>query len=208
MRREFHVRFCESPRVQFPRATRLVLCFQREDDAERVWKVLEARFGKFGLTLHPKKTRRLSFRAPRDGDDKGGATFDFLGFTTHWRRTRSGMQRVAFRTRGARLRRAINAASEWCRRHRHDSLEEQHLALRRKLTGHYNYFGVNGNIDALRHLRYRVTRAWRRWLDRRSQRARMKWKRFEELLRRFPLPAPRIKVQIWAPKQLRLPLPP
>lgn len=183
-----------------------VLCFQREDDAERVWKVLEARFGKFRLTLHPKKTRRFPFRAPRDGDDKGGATFDFLGFTAHWRRTRSGMQRVAFRTRGARLRRAINAANEWCRSHRHDSVEEQHLALRRKLTGHYNYFGVNGNIDALRHLRYRVTRAWRKWLDRRSQRARMKWKRFEEMLRRFPLPAPRIKVQIWAPKQLRLPL--
>ena len=106
-----------------------VLCFQREDDAERVWKVLESRFGKFGLTLHPKKTRRFGFRAPRDGDDDGGATFDFLGFTAHWRRTRSGMQRVAFRTRGARLRRAINAASEWCRRHRHHSIEEQYLAL-------------------------------------------------------------------------------
>jgi hypothetical protein len=185
-----------------------VLCFQREDDAERVWKILGARFGKFGLTLHPKKTRRLSFRAPRDGDDKGGATFDFLGFTLHWRRTRSGVLRVAFRTRGARLRRAINAAYEWCRRHRHDSIGEQHLALKRKLIGHYNYFGVNGNSQALQHLLHRVTRAWRTWLDRRSQRARMKWKRFKELLERYPLPAPRIKVQIWGAKQLNLPLPP
>jgi RNA-directed DNA polymerase len=185
-----------------------VLCFQFEDDAERVWRVLGARFGKFGLTLHPKKTRRFSFRAPRDGDDKKSATFDFLGFTAHWRRARSGKQRVAFRTRGARLRRAIKAAYEWCRRHRHRSIEEQHRALTRKLTGHYNYFGVNGNIDSLHQLRHRVTRAWQKWLDRRSQRARMKWKRFNELLKRFPLPVPRIKVQIWAPKQLRLPLPP
>jgi len=185
-----------------------VLCFQHEEDAERVWDVLGKRFAKFGLTLHPKKTRHFSFRPPLGGGDSGGATFDFLGFTSHWRRTRSGMQRVAFRTRGASLRRAIKAATEWCRRHRHDPIEEQHLALTRKLVGHYNYFGVNGNLGALAHLGYRVRRAWRKWLDRRSQRARMKWKRFNELLRRFPLPVPRIKVQIWAPRQLRLPLPP
>src|SRR5262245_49001126 len=130
------------------------LCFERDVDAERVWKVLSERFAKFGLTLHPRKTRRFCFRAPRDGDDSGGATFDFLGFTCHWTRTRNGMQRVAFRTRGARLRRAIKSAYEWCRRHRHDSIEEQHLALTRKLKGHDNYFGVNGNIQALRQLRF------------------------------------------------------
>jgi RNA-directed DNA polymerase len=174
-----------------------VLCFERTDDAQRVWGVLEERFKKFGLALHPKKTRSFSCQAPRDGDGSGGATFDFLGFTLHWRRTKSGSWRVAFRTRGARLRRAINAAAEWCRRHRHDPVKEQHLALTRKLNGHYNYFGVNGNIRALGTLRHWVTRAWRKWLDRRSQRARMKWKRFLELLRAHPLPPARIKVQIW-----------
>jgi hypothetical protein len=107
------------------------------------------------------------------------------------------MWRVAFRTRGARLGRAIKAAAEWCRRHRHDSVEEQHQALERKLIGHYNYFGVNGNGRALRNLRYAVTRAWKKWLNRRSQRARMTWKRFNELLRAHPLPAAKIKVQIW-----------
>jgi hypothetical protein len=104
---------------------------------------------------------------------------------------------VAFRTRGARLRRAISAAAEWCRRHRHDPVKEQHRALTRKLAGHYNYFGVNGNSRALQNLRYAVTRVWRKWLDRRSQRARMRWKRFKELLRAHPLPPVRIKVQIW-----------
>lgn len=185
-----------------------VICFQLEEDAERVWRVLAQRFAKYGLTLHPKKTRRFSFRAPRDGDDSGGETFDFLGFTSYWRRTRSGMQRVAFRTRGVRLRRAINAATEWCRRHRHDPVGAQHLALSRKLKGHYGYFGVNGNISALHQLRYWVTRAWRHWLDRRSQRAHMTWKRFRELLTRYPLPAPRIRVQIWGSRQLTLPLQP
>lgn len=174
-----------------------VLCFQRAEDAAHVWDVLGVRFAKFGLTLHPKKTRCFSFRAPRDGDDAGGATFDFLGFTSYWGRTRQGKRRVAFRTRGARLRRAINAANEWCRRHRHLSLEEQHLALSRKLKGHYGYFGVNGNIAALDHLRYAMERVWRKWLDRRSQRARMPWKRFAAVLGRFPLPRPRIVVQIW-----------
>jgi hypothetical protein len=159
--------------------------------------VLGERFRKYGLALHPKKTRSFPFQAPRDGDGSGGATFDFLGFTLHWRRTRSGTWRVAFRTRGARLRRAINAATEWCRRHRHDSVKEQHLALTRKLNGHYGYFGVNGNIGSLKRMRFAVERAWRKWLNRRSQRARMNWKRFRELLRANPLPAPTIRVQIW-----------
>jgi group II intron reverse transcriptase/maturase len=174
-----------------------VLCFEHADDAAYVWGILEERFKAFGLTLHPKKTRSFTFRPPRQGGEGGGATFDFLGFTLHWQRTRSRTWRVAFRTRGARLGRAINAAAEWCRRHRHDPVEEQHQALTRKLVGHYNYFGVNGNIRELRNLLYAVTRAWRKWLNRRSQRARMNWKRFKELLGAHPLPVPTIRVQIW-----------
>ena len=174
-----------------------VLCFEHVDDVAYVWSILGERFKTFGLTLHPKKTRSFAFRPPRQGGDGGGATFDFLGFTLHWQRTRQGAWRVAFRTHGARLKRAINTAAEWCRRHRHDSVEEQHQALSRKLVGHYNYFGVNGNSHALQTLLYWVTRAWRKWLDRRSQRARMTWRRFYELLRARPLPAARIRVQIW-----------
>jgi len=176
-----------------------VLCFEQADDAQRVWNVLGERFKRFGLTLHPKKTRSFPFQVPRDGGGKGSATFDFLGFTLHWQRAwRSGKWRMAFRTRGARLRRAMKDASEWCRRHRHDSIKEQHLALARKLNGHYNYYGVNGNLEALQRLRFVVIRAWQKWLNRRSQRARMNWKRFGELLRAHPLPAARVKVQIWA----------
>jgi RNA-directed DNA polymerase len=174
-----------------------VLCFALAEDAERVWRVLGKRFAKFGLTLHPKKTRSFTFRPPRDGGGKGSASFDFLGFTVHWQQAQSGAWRVAFRTRSARLRRAIKAASDWCRRHRHKSVEEQRLALTRKLKGHYNYFGVNGNTRSLGLLLHQVKRVWRTWLNRRSQRARMHWKRFNELLKAHPLPTPRVCVQIW-----------
>ena len=181
-----------------------VMCFEREDDADRVWRVIGQRFSRYGLTLHPKKTRCFSFHWPLDGGGKGSTTFDFLGFTLYWQRSRSGKWRVACKTRGARLRRAITSANEWCRRHRHHSVKEQHLALTRKPKGHYSYFGVNGNSHALAKVRYAVTLAWQKWLNRRSQRARMTWKRFCELLARFSLPAPRIRVQIWAPRQLTL----
>jgi group II intron reverse transcriptase/maturase len=180
-----------------------VLCFEHADDAAYVWSVLEERFKKFGLNLHPKKTRSFVFRPPSEGGQGGGPTFDFLGFTLHWQRTRFGNAwRVAFRTRGARLQRAIQAVTEWCRRHRHDPVEEQHLALTRKLNGHYNYFGVNGNVNALARLHFATERAWRKWLDRRSQRARMGWARFRQLLARRPLPKPTVRVQIWGSRQL------
>ena len=174
-----------------------VLCFELADDAQQVWSVLEQRFGDFGLALHPKKTRSFRFQPPRDGDGKGSASFDFLGFTVHWQRGVTGTWRVALRTRKARIGRALQAVSDWCRRHRHKSIEEQRLALTRKLNGHYNYFGVNGNSKALSRLYCEVQRIWRTWLNRRSQRARMTWKRFDELRRAHPLPLPQIRVRNW-----------
>jgi group II intron reverse transcriptase/maturase len=175
-----------------------VLCFAREEDAQRVWDLLEERFKTFGLILHPKKTRRFPFQPPpRGGGGKGSATFDFLGFTLHWRRTKEGWWRMACKTRSASLRRAINAATEWCRDHRHLTIKAQRSALSRKLNGHYNYFGVNGNIASLQRLLAAVTCAWRTWLNRRSQRARMTWKRFKELRKAHPLPKPTIRVRIW-----------
>lgn len=174
-----------------------VICFERADDAERVTRWLKERMKQYRLTLHPEKTRLFTFRPPRDGGGKGSATFDFLGFTLHWQRTLRGKWRVGCRTRSARVQRAITAASDWCRRHRHLSVHAQCTMLERKLVGHYNYFGVNGNLRSLRLVLLGVTRAWQKWLNRRSQRARMGWRRFKELLRAHPLPSPRIVVQIW-----------
>ena len=175
-----------------------VIVFETEEDAVAVRAHLRQRMSRYGLTLHPAKTRLLRFQPPAgQAGGKGSATFDFLGFTLHWQRTRRGSWRVGCRTRRARLHRAIHRAAEWCRRHRHDPVKEQRATLSRKLAGHYNYFGVNGNLAALRCLYFQVVRTWRKWLDRRSQNARMNWGRFNELLLANPLPQPRITVQIW-----------
>jgi len=177
-----------------------VIGFERQDDAERVMGVLRQRFERFGLTLHPEKTCVVPFGRPPWGQSsgKGPSTFDFLGFTHHWRRTQRGAWSNGLKTRAARLRRAIMSVTDYCRSHRHESVKEQHAALTRRLEGHYNYFGVNGNMRDLRRLVRAAERAWHKWLSRRGQRNPMIWERFRALLRVYPLPNPTIRVQIWA----------
>jgi RNA-directed DNA polymerase len=176
-----------------------VVAFQRREDAERVMAVLGKRLQRFGLTLHPEKTRLVPFgRPPKDGGGKGPGTFDFLGFTWYWRRARKGRWNVYCKTRKARLTRAIRAAYDFCRRHRHESVKTQHAGLCRRLRGHFNYFGVNGNVRSLHAVREQVARGWIKWLRRRSNRHRLSWERGRALLRDFPLPPVRIYVQIWA----------
>jgi RNA-directed DNA polymerase len=177
--------------------------FERQDDAERVMAVLGRRMERFGLTLHPQKTRLLDFRRPSRsrGEGRGPNTFDFLGFCWYWRRTRRGNWMVACKTRRARLGRAIQRVYEWCRENRHLPVRQQHEALTRRVRGHINYFGVNGNSPSLRRLVHQVKRSWFKWLNRRSQRARLTWERFEDLLGDFPLPKARIVVSIWKMKR-------
>ena len=176
-----------------------IIGFEREDDARRVMAVLGKRLGRFGLAPHPDKTRLLPFRRPPEGqrDGQGPATFDFLGFTLYWRRSRKGWWSMQCKTRRASLRRAIQSVTDWCRRHRHLPVGAQHAALHRRLQGHFNYFGVNGNFRSLLLLVEATKRVWYKWLCRRSQRGRLTWARFRALLERFPLPRPRITVQIW-----------
>ena len=176
-----------------------IIGFEREDDARRVLAVLEKRLGRFGLTLHPDKTRLLPFGRPplAQQSGKGPATFDFLGFTFYWARSRKGYWRMWCKTRRASLRRAKQAIYDWCRRHRHQPVEAQHAALGRRLRGHFNYFGVSGNFRSLLRLVEATKRAWYKWLCRRSQRKRLNWERFTDLLRQKPLPHPRIVVRIW-----------
>lgn len=173
--------------------------FAREDDARRVVAVLDKRMGRFGLALHPDKTRLFPFRRPPTSQQsgKGAATFDLLGFTLYWARTRKGHWRMACKTRRASLRRAKTSIYDWCRRHRHLSMKDQHAALHRRLRGHFNYFGVSGNYNSMMRLVEATKRAWYKWLRRRSQRTRLNWERFTDMLRWWPLPRPRITVRIW-----------
>jgi group II intron reverse transcriptase/maturase len=180
-----------------------VMGFEREEDAMRVLEVLKKRMAKYGLTLHPDKTRLIPFARPRLGQHgaSGAGTFDFLGFTMFWRRTRRGRWRPGMKTHKARIRRALQNLGDWCRRHRHLPLKDQHAALTRRLRGHYEYFGVNGNIRSLQQVLHRVRRLWLKCLQRRSQRGqRLTWKRFRAYLTAHPFPAVRIYVQIWGAK--------
>ncbi len=176
-----------------------VIAFERQDDAEQVQGLLGPRFERYGLELHPDKTRLIPFGRPRTPKGKGPRTFDFLGFTFYWGCARSGRRVPKVKTRRARLRRSIQTVTDWCRRYRHLPVKEQHAALTRRVEGHLNYFGVNGNSRSLRQFVRGVERAWHRWLNRRSQRSRLNWERMRNLLAANPLPKPSIRVQIWSP---------
>jgi RNA-directed DNA polymerase len=164
--------------------------------------VLPKRLAKYGLTLHPGKTRLVDFRRPDRrpsiSPDNGNAqtrpgTFDLLGFTHYWAMSRKGFWVVKRKTAADRFRRALKSIADWCRRYRHLLVREQWTALKRKLLGHFRYFGITGNFRALCSFRYRVCGMWRKWLSRRSQRARVSWEKMNRLLERYPLPQPRIR---------------
>jgi group II intron reverse transcriptase/maturase len=171
----------------------IVVLFERKRDAERFLDALPKRFGKYGLTLHPDKTRLVPFQRPdRVGnDDDRPGTFNLLGFTHYWGMSRNGNWVVMKRTAKDRFSRALRRVAQWCRWHRHDRVKTQHRTLTKKLKGHYAYFGVTANFRMLAKFLNEVKRAWRRALARRSQR-RFSWKKMQKLLERYPLPAPRI----------------
>ena len=177
----------------------VVIVFASVRDARQVKAVLPKRFGRFGLAVHPKKTRLVSFRRPRPrtrgkGSDDWGTPpqdFNFLGFTHHWGRARKGKWVVQRKTDPSRVRQKLRLIAEWCRRNRHKPIKEQQTTLAQKLRGHFAFYGITGNSKALSSFRHWVVRTWKRWLDRRSQRARMGWDKFNKLLRRYPLPPAR-----------------
>jgi hypothetical protein len=159
--------------------------------------VLPKRFERYGLTLHPEKTRLVDFERPdrpsrRDDDDLGNpGSFNFLGFTVHWRKSQSGKWIVGTRTAKDRFRRALVKIAEWCRANRHVPLADQQQGLNQRLRGHFGYFDRPGNRERLWTLRERVQRVWRRWLSRRSQRGRITWEAMKRLLERYPLERPK-----------------
>jgi group II intron reverse transcriptase/maturase len=176
-----------------------VLGFETEEDARRVMSVLPKRFGRYGLTLHPEKTRLVDFRRPDQGIGSGsGRTFAMLGLTHFWGRSRKGRWIVKRKTAPDRFSRALRQIGRWCRLHRHRSLAEQQRALNQKLRGHYSYYGVTGNARALGRFHRMVERHWRKWLHRRSHATTMTWEHFKRLLRHYPLAPPRVVHSIYS----------
>jgi len=171
-----------------------VLGFSLEEDARRVLTVLPKRFGKYGLHLHPEKTRLIDFRKPRDTEPSDTSaprrrwTFDLLGFTHYWAKSRRGYWVIKRKTATDRLSRAITRIGRWCREHRHAPVGEQHEALAQKLRAHYAYYGITGNSEMLTGFLNAVERRWHYWLNRRSQQRPWTWERFARMLRARPLP--------------------
>lgn len=172
-----------------------VLVFEYYTDFCRVEKVLGKRFQRFGLTLHPDKTKLVDFRFRKKEHKEGRSStmsFDFLGFTHYWGKSRRGFTVVFRKTAKSRLARTLKAFNEVCKKCRHKPINEQWVMLNRKLLGHYAYFGITGNSKSLRGLHYHVVRLWHKWLGRRSRKSYIPWDRFACLLERYPLKQPKI----------------
>lgn len=174
-----------------------VIVFEQESDARRVMEVLPKRMEKYGLRLHPEKTRLVPFSRPSlfsgpkgTGGGPGAGRFDLLGFCHFWGRTRKGAWAIKQKTARDRFSRALKRVSQWCQSNRHLPVPEQHRHLIWKLKGHFGYFGVIGNQRALSRFRYGVLFLWKKWPGRRSQRAWISMDRFRKLLVRYPLPEP------------------
>jgi len=182
-----------------------VLCFQYREDAEKVKAVLVQRFEKYGLQLHPEKTRLIEFgqEALAKSERPGGSkppTFDFLGFTHICKRSRKGNFCIHVRTMRKRLKRSLRKVTIWCRKHRHDPVSEQQDALNRILQGHYQFYGRPTNYRSLWEFFRSTKRSWRKWLNRRDRKRVLSWPVFANLLARHPLLFPRI-TRPWSSRQ-------
>ena len=174
-----------------------VIVFSNRNAALQVMEMLTARFGAYGLTVHPEKTRLVDFRHPshsgrkREGLSKPD-TFDLLGFTHYWGKSRKGKWVVKRNTMSKRLTRAVRSIYQWCRTYRHRPVQQQWAKLCQKVRGHYAYYGVTGNGRMLNNFRHETQRVWRKWLNRRNRKREMTWEKFAQLEKRYPLPLPKI----------------
>jgi RNA-directed DNA polymerase len=171
-----------------------VIGCELESDAHRIMEVLPKRFGRYGLTIHPQKTKLVKFgKPPKNGppDFKNG-TFDFLGFTHYWAKSRRGYWVIKRRTAQKRLRRSIKALWQWCKENRHLPFKKQYRMLCLKLRGHYQYYGIRSNYHQLEAVYQQVMKGWWYWLNHRNRRRDLEWEKFKRILTIFPLPRPRI----------------
>jgi len=172
----------------------VVIGFRAGRDAQRVLEVLPKRLGKYGLTIHPTKTRLVPFRPSCRwaNDDRGEpteapGTFDLLGFTHFWAHSRQGYWVIKQKTANDRFSRSVRSIDLWCQANRHRPLGEQQAKLNEKLRGHYAYYGVTGNSGALSRFLHEVGRRWSKWLNRRNRLRSMTWAKFGRIIGRYPL---------------------
>jgi len=179
-----------------------VVCFQYKAEAERFHREVETRLGKFGLEMEPTKTRVVEFGrfAVQNTKQKGtrAETFDFLGFT-HYCSTRKNGQ--GFRMKRVTSRKKFTAKlkgfKEWLKKARTMKTKDLWETAKAKLRGHYAYYGVTDNTPGISRYDEEVKNLLFKWLNRRGKRGNLSWQKFKEMLKRFPLPAPRITVSMF-----------
>jgi RNA-directed DNA polymerase len=169
-----------------------IIGIEAKSDAERVMAVLPKRLERFGLSLNMKKTKLTPFGKPDKAGKHKPGTFDFLGFTYYWAKSRLGYRVIKKKTAKKRLKRFMKALWDWCMKNRHKPLNEQYEELCAKLRGYYQYFGVRSNYRVLETVRDYAVMAWRFWLRRRSHKGGISWEKFEKIKSDFPLPLPKI----------------
>ncbi|RDH88979.1 MAG: hypothetical protein DIZ77_15920 [endosymbiont of Seepiophila jonesi] len=184
---DVHVRFCERLEGRFLRATRLVCAFQYARDAERFYKALPKRLEKFNLQVAEGKTNILRFSRFQPGLKN---RFCFLSFEFYWDSDTKGKPRLFRRTSRKRLQTAKCNLSEYIRENRHMKTALLLVSLRRKLRGHYNYFGAVGNLAGLYAVQRHVMELLHKWLNRRSGRRSFTWERLKHILTFNPFPTP------------------
>ena len=182
-----------------------IVGFENQEDAEKIYRVLFKRFEKYGLSLHPEKTRLIAFGRPEQsqGDGPKGTppeTFDFLGFTHYWGKSRKGTWVIRRKTMRKRFTRGLKAISQWGRENLHEPLMRQVEQLGRKLKGHFGYYGLTGNMAALQRFRREAIGVWRKWLARRGDPKGMPWERMRKLLDFFYLPEARVVHSVYSVK--------
>jgi group II intron reverse transcriptase/maturase len=178
-----------------------VMAFEDRASGEKMLEVLGKRLGRYGLTLHPTKTRFVDFRANPPGGGHSATTattFDFLGFTHVWGKSLKGRNVVRQITAKDRYARALASVTAWCRDNRHRPIREQHARLSRMIRGHCAYYGLTGNSLRIGWYRHQLRRIWKKWLTRRGRQNYLTWSRFDAMLSRYPLPPARV-IQPYVP---------
>ncbi len=181
--RSFLIRFADD----------FILGCENQADGHRVMDVLPKRFSKYGLTVHPEKTKMVRFKwENKHVQQSGNGTFDFLGFTHYWARSRSNNWVIKRQTMRKRQARAMRNLFIYCRNNKHEPIKEQHKQLCSKLHGLYNYYGIICNYRLLLMLYEHTKACWRRWLGRRTRDGDISYEKFEKFLSHWELPRPRI----------------
>jgi RNA-directed DNA polymerase len=179
-----------------------VVCFQHKTDAEKFRNELGERLGKFGLEVESTKTRVVEFGrfAVQNAERRGerAETFDFLGFTHYCGTRRDGsgfrMKRVTARKK---FTAKLKVFKEWLKKARTMKTKELWETAKAKLRGHYAYYGVTDNLRGIERFGTEVRKLLFKWLNRRGKRGCLNWQKFDEMLKRFPLPEPRIRVRMF-----------